>query len=64
MTEKTQIAFYGDDFTGSTDAMEALSSERHRDRPFYRDSGCDARLKAFNNALGVWPGGNEPQPNT
>ncbi|MBZ9605451.1 four-carbon acid sugar kinase family protein [Phyllobacterium chamaecytisi] len=52
MTEKTQIAFYGDDFTGSTDAMEALSSNGI-ETVLFTGIPDDARLKAFNNAAAV-----------
>jgi uncharacterized protein YgbK (DUF1537 family) len=52
MTEGPQITFYGDDFTGSTDAMEALSSNGI-ETVLFTEIPDDARLKAFNNAAAI-----------
>jgi 3-oxoisoapionate kinase len=52
MMEKPQITFYGDDFTGSTDAMEALSSNGI-ETVLFTEIPDDARLKAFHNAAAI-----------
>lgn len=52
MTVRPQITFYGDDFTGSTDAMEALSSNGIETVLFTKIPD-EARLKVFNNVAAI-----------
>lgn len=52
MTVKPQITFYGDDFTGSTDAMEALSSNGI-ETVLFTEIPDATRLKVFDNAAAI-----------
>jgi uncharacterized protein YgbK (DUF1537 family) len=52
MTVKPQITFYGDDFTGSTDAMEALSSNGI-ETVLFTEIPDEERLKVFNNVAAI-----------
>ncbi|CAN7737053.1 four-carbon acid sugar kinase family protein [Phyllobacterium sp. LjRoot231] len=52
MTVKPQITFYGDDFTGSTDAMEALSSHGV-ETVLFTEIPDEALLKVFNNVAAI-----------
>jgi uncharacterized protein YgbK (DUF1537 family) len=52
MTVKPLITFYGDDFTGSTDAMEALSSHGV-ETVLFTEIPDETRLKVFNNMAAI-----------
>ena len=60
MSPALQLAFYGDDFTGSTDAMEALALSGLRTVLFFarqRRRDCHALCRSEMR----WRGGHQPR---